>query len=33
MGEEFQRVYTIVKQQELDEYDKQITPLEYNTGF
>jgi glutamine synthetase len=33
MGEQFQRVYTIVKQQELDEYDKQITTLEYDSGF
>lgn len=30
LGEEFQRVYTIVKQQEVDEFDRQVTPLEYD---
>ena len=29
-GEEFQRVYTVLKQQELDEFDRQVTPLEYD---
>jgi len=29
-GEEFQRVYTILKQQELDEFDRQVTPLEFD---
>ncbi len=29
-GEEFQRVYTLLKQQEMDEFDRQVTPLEYD---
>jgi glutamine synthetase len=29
-GGDFQRVYTILKQQELDEFDRQVTPLEYD---
>ncbi|MEH6519544.1 MAG: glutamine synthetase family protein [Halioglobus sp.] len=29
LGEEFQRVYTFIKQQEQDEFDRQVTPLEY----
>ena len=30
-GEEFQRVYADIKLQELEEFDRQITPLEYQT--
>jgi glutamine synthetase len=30
LGSEFQRVYTLLKQQELDEFDRQVTPLEYD---
>ena len=30
LGEEFHRVYTFLKQQELDEFDRQVTPLEYD---
>jgi glutamine synthetase len=30
LGEEFQRVYTLLKQQEMDEFDRQVTPLEYD---
>ena len=29
-GQEFQHVYTVLKQQELDEFDRQVTPLEYD---
>ena len=29
-GEQFARVYTILKRQELDEFDRQVTPLEYD---
>ena len=29
-GEEFQRVYALLKQQEIDEFDRQVTPLEYD---
>ena len=29
-GEEFRRAYTLIKQQELDEFDKQVTSLEYD---
>ena len=29
-GEEFRKVYAILKQQELDEFDRQVTPLEYD---
>jgi len=32
-GEEFQSVYTALKQQELDEFDYHITPLEYDAGL
>ena len=30
LGQEFQRVYTMLKQQELDTFDGQVTPLEYD---
>lgn len=30
LGSEFQRVYTLLKQQEMDEFDRQVTPLEYD---
>jgi glutamine synthetase len=30
LGEEFRRVYTLAKQQELDEFDRHVTPLEYD---
>jgi glutamine synthetase len=30
LGEEFQQVYTMLKQQEMDEFDRQVTPLEYD---
>ena len=30
LGKEFQRVYSLLKQQELDEFDRQVTPLEYD---
>ncbi|MFT4825553.1 MAG: glutamine synthetase [Halioglobus sp.] len=29
-GEEFQTIYTLLKQQELDEFDRMVTPLEYD---
>ncbi|MEH6570191.1 MAG: glutamine synthetase family protein [Halioglobus sp.] len=29
-GEEFQNVYTLLKQQEMDEFDRRVTPLEYD---
>lgn len=29
-GIEFRRVYTLLKQQEMDDYDRQVTPLEYD---
>ena len=29
-GQEFQQVFTILKRQELDEFDRQITLLEYD---
>jgi len=29
-GAEFQRVYTLLKQQEMAEFDRQVTPLEYD---
>jgi glutamine synthetase len=32
-GHEFQRVYTLIKQQELDEFDRQVTPLEYDANL
>jgi glutamine synthetase len=30
LGAEFQKVFTILKQQELDAFDGQVTPLEYD---
>jgi glutamine synthetase len=30
LGSEFQRVYTLLKQQEMDEFDRLVTPLEYD---
>jgi glutamine synthetase len=30
LGSEFQRVYTLLKEQEMDEFDRQVTPLEYD---
>ena len=30
LGAEFQRVYALIKQQELDTFDQQVTPLEYD---
>ena len=30
LGDEFQRVYSLLKQQEMDEFDRQVTPLEYD---
>jgi len=33
LGCEFQRVYTLLKQQELDEFDRQVTPLEYDASL
>ena len=32
-GYEFQRVFAILKQQELDEFDSQVTPLEYDANL
>mgnify|MGYP001823787220 FL=1 len=32
-GEEFQRVYTLLKRQEMDEFDSQVTPLEYDANL
>lgn len=32
-GNDFQRVYTLLKQQELDEYDRHVTPLEYDASL
>ncbi|QIB65400.1 glutamine synthetase family protein [Kineobactrum salinum] len=29
-GAEFQRVFTLLKEQEMDEFDRQVTPLEYD---
>jgi glutamine synthetase len=29
-GEEFQKVFAILKQQEIDEFDRHVTPLEYD---
>jgi glutamine synthetase len=29
-GEEFRQVYSILKQQEIDEFDRHVTPLEYD---
>lgn len=33
LGAEFRKVYTILKQQELDEYDSHVTPLEYDANL
>jgi glutamine synthetase len=30
LGSEFQRVYTLLKEQEMGEFDRQVTPLEYD---
>lgn len=30
LGAEFQRIYTLMKQQEMDQFDCQVTPLEYD---
>jgi len=30
LGESFQHVYTVLKQQEMDEFDRQVTPMEYD---
>lgn len=32
-GTDFQRVYSLLKQQELDEYDRHVTPLEYDASL
>lgn len=32
-GEEFQSVYAALKQQEMDEFDRHVTPLEYDIGL
>ena len=32
-GKEFQTVFSLIKQQEMDEYDKCVTPLEYDSGL
>jgi glutamine synthetase len=29
-GEQFQHVYAVLKQQEMDEFDRQVTPMEYD---
>jgi len=29
-GPDFRHVYTVLKQQELDEFDRQVTPMEYD---
>lgn len=33
LGSEFQAVYTQLKQQEIDEFARHVTPLEYDTGL
>lgn len=33
LGERFQTVYGLIKQQEMDEFDRHVTPLEYDTGL
>ena len=33
LGADFQKVFTILKQQELDEYDSHVTPLEYDANL
>ena len=30
LGQPFQHVYTVLKQQEMDEFDRQVTPMEYD---
>jgi glutamine synthetase len=32
-GADFQRVYTLLKEQELDEYDRHVTPIEYDASL
>ncbi|WP_027950308.1 glutamine synthetase family protein [Haliea salexigens] len=32
-GAEFQRVFTLMKEQEMHEFDRQVTPLEYDTSL
>jgi glutamine synthetase len=32
-GEDFQRVFTILKQQEMDEFDRRVTSLEYDANL
>ncbi|MGI9294817.1 MAG: glutamine synthetase family protein [Pseudomonadales bacterium] len=32
-GSEFRKVYTIIKQQEMDEFDRVVTPLEYEANL
>ena len=32
-GPDFRHVYTVLKQQELDEFDRQVTPMEYDACF
>ena len=29
-GPEFQRILTLMKEQEMDDFDRQVTPLEYD---
>jgi glutamine synthetase len=33
LGSEFQKVYGLLKQQELDEFGRHVTPLEYDTNL
>jgi glutamine synthetase len=33
LGEPLQRVFTLMKEQEMDEFDRQVTPLEYDLGL
>jgi glutamine synthetase len=30
LGAEFRHVYEVLKQQELDDFDRQVTPMEYD---
>mgnify|MGYP003674838547 FL=1 len=32
-GAEFQRVFTLMKEQEMQEFDRHVTPLEYDTSL
>ncbi|HEY7776775.1 MAG TPA: glutamine synthetase, partial [Kineobactrum sp.] len=32
-GAEFQRVFTLLKEQEMDEFDRQVTPMEFDTSL